>query len=83
MAENSNTDTSAAPPTLPPAAAVDAGDDSGAAQQVQKLRESGNAAFAAKNMADAKKFYSEALDFAISHGINDSSHECHKIYSNR
>lgn len=82
MAANSNTDSSATPPTPPPAAAVDSGDDNGAVQ-VQKLRENGNVAFASKNMADAKKFYSEALDVATSHGINDSSHDCHKIYSNR
>lgn len=34
-------------------------------------------------MADAKKFYTEALDLAVAHGIDDHAHECHKIYSNR
>ena len=77
------TTTSADSPAVavPPTPPVDASGDKAAL--VQQLRKSGNAAFAQKNMADAQKFYSEALDLASAHGINDSAHECHKIYSNR
>ena len=70
--------TDAVPPTPPTA---DTGCDKAA--QVQQLRRNGNTAFVNKNMVDAKKFYSEALEVATTHGINDSAHECHKIYSNR
>ena len=52
-------------------------------EAIQKLRQNGNIAFAGENMGDAKKFYSEALKIATTHGMNDSAHECHKIYSNR
>ena len=67
---------------VPPAPlTADAGVDRAA--QVQQLRRNGNTAFGKKKMVDAKKFYSEALEVATTHGINDSAHECHKIYSNR
>ena len=77
-ATNADSATDAVPPTPP---AVDAGGDKAA--RLQQLRRKGNIAFIGKNMVDAKKFYSEALVVATTHGINDSAHECHKIYSNR
>ena len=39
--------------------------------------------FAGKNMAHAKLFYSKAIEITMKHGINDSAHECHKLYTNR
>ena len=52
-------------------------------EALKQFRQNGNIAFAGKNMVDAKKSYSEALAIAVKHGLNDSAHECHKIYTNR
>ena len=84
MAATTSADsTAAAAPPAPPAPDNVADTPNENATLLQQLRQRGNVAFAGKNMEDAKQFYSEALQLAVAHGINDSAHECHKIYSNR
>jgi len=84
MAATTSADsTAAAAPPAPPAPDNVADTPNENATLLQQLRQRGNVAFAGKNMEDAKQFYSEALQLAVAHGINDNAHECHKIYSNR